>query len=441
MIRFLAVAAFVCFVTFPSPESRVPSPGQVQAVRFHHVHFRVGDPAVAMNEAATKLGGTRVIVPGLGVGVRTDAEFVLFDRLDESDPPDLLQQDVARAYGSAVGWLQSRGISAAPASWASTRIVQAHAGRYHHLGFVTGDYEDTIARIGVAPVKRTSESALFDAGGGVLVEIVRENDLPDAFWCPMHPDVRSGTAGKCPLCRMDLVPLPPPKLGEYRMDVTLEQNTGGMTGMRLAIREPDSNLLVRAFRTVHEKTLHLFIVSRDLEYFAHVHPEQLKDGSFRLDHPLASGEYMLIADFLPEDGPTQMIQRAIIVSKTGARGSGPGARGSGLGARDSEDLRVSMKAENLVAGKDGRLTFTVTDAKTGTPVTDLEPYLGAPAHMLIVRRDLSDAVHEHPEEHSTGGPTVSFHPVMPAAGDYKLWIQLQRQGRVFTFPFEVRAGQ
>ena len=51
-----------------------------------------------------------------------------------------------------------------------------------------------------------------------------------------------------------------------------------------------------------------------------------------------------------------------------------------------------MKTENLVAGKEGRLTFTVTDAKTGAPVTDLEPYLGAPAHMLIVRRDLSDAV-------------------------------------------------
>ena len=103
--------------------------------------------------------------------------------------------------------------------------------------------------------------------------------------------------------------------------------------MRLAIREPDSNLLVRAFRTVHEKTLHLFIVSRDLEYLAHVHPEQLKDGSFRLDHPLASGEYMLIADFLPEDGTTQMIQRAIIVSKTGAGGSRRSERPAAAGLR------------------------------------------------------------------------------------------------------------
>ena len=142
---------------------------------------------------------------------------------------------------------------------------------------------------------------------------------------------------------------------------------------------------------------------------------------------------MLIADFLPEDGTAQMIQRAIIVSKTGAGGIA-GAGGRCRPARD--ELRVSHREPRmLVAGKEGRLTFTVTDAKTGAPVTDLEPYLGAPAHMLIVRRDLSDAV-----ARASGGahhrrPDGFVSSVIPAAGDYKLWIQFQRQGRVFTFPF------
>ena len=40
-------------------------------------------------------------------------------------------------------------------------------------------------------------------------------DRPDAFWCPMHPDVRAADAGKCPLCGMTLVPIPPPRVGEY----------------------------------------------------------------------------------------------------------------------------------------------------------------------------------------------------------------------------------
>ncbi|HVH55411.1 MAG TPA: hypothetical protein VM791_04115, partial [Vicinamibacterales bacterium] len=74
----------------------------------------------------------------------------------------------------------------------------------------------------------------------------------------------------------------------------------------------------------------------------------------------------------------------------------------------------------------------------GAPVTDLQPYLGAPAHMLIVRTDLGDAIHAHPEEQVTSGPSVSFHPIMPAAGGYKVWIQFQRGGQVSTSAFELQ---
>ena len=42
--------------------------------------------------------------------------------------------------------------------------------------------------------------------------VVRDTDRPDAFWCPMHPDVRSPDAETCHLCGMALVPIPPPKL-------------------------------------------------------------------------------------------------------------------------------------------------------------------------------------------------------------------------------------
>ena len=103
------------------------------------------------------------------------------------------------------------------------------------------------------------------------------------------------------------------------------------------------------------------------------------------------------------------------------------------------DVQVTLKSEDFVAGKYACLTFSVKDGKTGAPVTDLEPYLGAPAHMLIVRADLTDAVHAHPEELATGGPTVSFHPLVPAPGDYRVWVQFQRAGKVITVPFAVRA--
>ncbi|MEX1129758.1 MAG: hypothetical protein WEB50_14410, partial [Vicinamibacterales bacterium] len=187
---------------------------------------------------------------------------------------------------------------------------------------------------------------------------------------------------------------------------------------------------VKDFLTVHERLFHLFIVGRDLEYFEHVHPEAATDGSFVLTHQIPPGEYMLIADFLPRGGTTQMVQRALIVGGTAPHGPRVVA---------THALRITMETEDFAAGKYACLTFTVTDGKTGAPVTDLEPYLGAPAHMLLVRADLTDAVHAHPEEIATGGPVVSFHPLVPAAGDYKLWVQFQRAGRVITVPFSLRA--
>ena len=57
--------------------------------------------------------------------------------------------------------------------------------------------------------------------------------------------------------------------------------------------------------------------------------------------------------------------------------------------------------------------------------------------MLLVNADLTEADHVHPEEPATRGPVVTFQPLMPAAGTYKLWFQFQRHGTVTTVPFVI----
>lgn len=407
-----------------------------QVVRFHHVHYRVGDPSAAMSHVAAKVDGPRVLLPGLGVGVRAGDEFLLFDRLDPSDQAQIAQPNLADAYRVAVAWFAGHGVVVSPNELAGSRVSSGLVNeRYDHLAFITGNlsaFRDQIARAGATPVRSTEDAVVFNAGGGVFVEVVRDTDRADAFWCPMHPDVRSADGGTCHLCGMELVAIPPPKIGEYELDVRqLRQgNAPGLSGLRLFISEPDSSEPVKRFVTVHDRILHLFIVGRDLEYFEHVHPEVAGDGSFVLTHAIPPGEYMVIADFLPEGGTTQMVQRALIV---------PGPSRIRKSAAPSPDVRLALVTQDFVAGKYACLTFTVTDAKTGAAVTDLEPYLGAPAHMLIVRADLSDAIHVHPEERATGGPTISFHPLVPAPGDYKAWVQVQRDGKVTTVPFVLRA--
>jgi hypothetical protein len=397
-----------------------------------------------MNAAATALNGTRVLLRGLGVGVRVGNEFALFDRLDASRPPAADAHDsIDVAYEIARQWLIARGIDVETDS-ASRRqdLAAMFAGEeLDHVAFTSADTSGVIASLlthGAKPIRQTDDSRLFRTGGAG-VEIVRDLDAPDAFWCPMHPDIRSSVRGKCPLCGMDLVAIPPPRLGEYRMDVAVSPGPHGLgaSKFRITIRDPETNHPVTGFTTVHERLLHLFIIDRTLEYFRHVHPKLVADGTFELIENVPPGEFVLIADFLPQTGRAQMLQRAIVTP--GYRGSpfpaAPDLTSDTSAEKVGQGVRVKLEAANLKAGREAVLKFTLTDAVSGAPVSDLEAYLGAPGHVLVVNAALTEANHVHPEEPATRGPVITFQPMMPAAGVYKLWLQFQRHGVVATVPF------
>ena len=66
--------------------------------------------------------------------------------------------------------------------------------------------------------------------------------------------------------------------------VTLGAQRRGLSGLRLVLRDPANGAPVNDLLTVHQKPLHLFMISRNLEYFAHVHPEPSANRSFVLKH-------------------------------------------------------------------------------------------------------------------------------------------------------------
>lgn len=416
----------------------VPAP----VARFHHVHYTVPDPAAAMSAVVQATEGVRVIVQGLGVGVRSGREFVLFDR--QTAVPAPAGPSALAAYADVVTRLQAAGFSVDPPSAGQLRAVHALAGlAMDHLAFAVDDLAGEATRLersGARVVTKREGAVLFAADGVAPIELVTDTEREERFWCPMHPDMRSAEPGRCSLCAMELVPIPPPRIGEYGLDVAVQRDrrTGTVRTLVMTIREPDTNLVVQKLQVVHERPLHLFIVSRDLRFFDHVHPERRADGRYALHRTLPEGEYMVIADFLPDGGTSQMVQRAVISGRPRDERPVPTAEDQPRSV-SADGITVRLDAAPLAAGKTASLTFHVTDEKTGAPVTDLQPYLGAPAHMLIVRDDLTDAIHAHPEEVATGGPSVSFHPLIPAPGAYRLWIQFQRGGRVITVPFWLRA--
>jgi Heavy metal binding domain len=415
-----------------------PQPPAGPSVRFHHLHYRVLDPGALLRQTTGDLQGSRAIVQGVGVGVRVGREYVLFER--ESRDGGGRPRVPSAAFAEAVAWLTSRGVTVHPQELGQTLVNRAlPAETFDHLGFATDDLDAAVAAIGQKPLSLTDVVAKFKLRSGLVVEIVRDTDRPDAFWCPMHPDIRSPANGTCPICRMALVPIPPQRIGEYKLDVAVAPSAdGGASGFRFVVRDPETGEAVPSLLDVHERPFHLFVISRDLEMFAHVHPERRDGGTFVVTHGLPAGEYVLVADFLPAGGTSQLVHRAIVT---------PGYTGPlFVSAREihplpSEQiaggLRIRMDAGHPAARRESPVRFELSDAATGGPIADLEPYLGASGHLLIVNHDLSIAIHSHPEGTPSSGPVVIFGAVFPAPGRYKLWAQFQRKGQVVTAPFVI----
>ena len=70
---------------------------------------------------------------------------------------------------------------------------------------------------------------------------------------------------------------------------------------------------------------------------------------------------------------------------------------------DDLTARVSYDPAPFVAGLYGHLQFDLTDTATGQPVTDLQTYLGAFGHTLIMSEDLNEYVHSHSLDIVPGG--------------------------------------
>jgi hypothetical protein len=255
------------------------------------------------------------------------------------------------------------------------------------------------------------------------------------FVCPMDRDVRSKTPGKCPRCGMTLVAnLPEPV--EYPVDLRVDPPqipSGRPIALEFHISDPVTGAPVKHFEIVHEKLFHLFIVSQDLQYFAHVHP-QFDGSAFRLDTTLPKpGAYRLLADFYPAGGTPQLVPKTITTAGyTTPLEAGIPRLAPDLTPKQAENLTAELKLDppQPIAGKKTMLFVHLT------PTDGLEPYIGAWAHLLAVSDDLVDTIHDHPFI-ADGGPDMQFNIFFPREAAYRVWIQFQRKGVVNTVAFTI----
>ena len=253
-----------------------------------------------------------------------------------------------------------------------------------------------------------------------------------AYQCPMDHDVRSDKPGVCSRCGMKLVAgIPAPV--EFPVDFSVTPRLlkpGVPAQLEFGVRDPDNGRPIEHFTLVHEKLFHMFVISKDLQYFIHDHPVPAEGGKFKYDIRFPrTGMYRILTDFYPEGATPQLVAKTVIVP--GAPQQTP-ALERDYSTKTTENLTVSLTTEPAqpIAGTKTMMFFKLE------PADGIEKYIGAWGHMLVGSDDLIDLIHTHPFI-ADGGPNMQFNVYFPRPRPYRIWVQFQRKGVVNTAVFDV----
>ncbi|WP_433346836.1 hypothetical protein [Micromonospora sp. CA-111912] len=196
---------------------------------------------------------------------------------------------------------------------------------------------------------------------------------------------------------------------------------------------------VTRYDVAHDKRMHLIVARRDLSGFRHVHPELAPDGTWRVASPLGGpGVWRAFADFTPTGGPALTL--GVDVTVPGPVDTRPLPAPASSATADGYTVTLAGSPQ---PGRATELTLTVS--RDGTPVTDLQPYLGAYGHLVALRQGDLAYLHVHPEGapgdgRTPAGPAVTFSAEFPSAGAYRLYLDFRHGEAVHTAEFTVVVG-
>ncbi|WP_116450285.1 hypothetical protein [Blastococcus litoris] len=195
---------------------------------------------------------------------------------------------------------------------------------------------------------------------------------------------------------------------------------------------------VTGYDVEHDVDLHLIAVRRDLTGFQHVHPELGDDGVWRVPLALDPGAWRLFADFTP----TALGENLTLGADLAVPGQySPAPLPAETPTTEVDGFTVVLTG-SLEPGRESELTLSVS--RDGVPVTDLQPYLGAFGHLVVLRDGDLAYLHAHPVDEVAGaaaasGPHVRFATTAPSAGTYRLFLDFKHDGVVRTAAFTVAA--
>jgi hypothetical protein len=286
----------------------------------------------------------------------------------------------------------------------------------------------------------------------------RKLTTAEVYICPMHPMERHlDPAARCGICAMALVrrriaaSSVYERPGEPSMKITAVTDhpleVGRKTDVRIRIARNDGRpVLFDDLLVVHTQRIHLLIQDHSLGDYHHVHPTPTATpGEYGFTFtPRRPGSYRIWADVVPG---WSSIQEYLITDMESQRSGGPiedrettrRATVDGL----TYELTFFPPDKPLRVGKSviGRISIKSAD---GAAFNQLEPIMGAFAHLVGFNEDGKTVVHIHPMGNEPtragdrGGPTLGFKFYPAAAGFTRLYCQVNIGGESKFAPFGVK---
>lgn len=242
------------------------------------------------------------------------------------------------------------------------------------------------------------------------------------------------------------------------------------------------------FHVMHEKPMHLVVVSEDLSQFAHLHPTLIQHSHVPFDitvnkastdpdnFALSSavpkpGHYFLFGEIMPMDYSMLIFPFDLKVNGE-SKGPAPSVvpdplspdgtilKFYGLDSLESGPLQANYQLKilpeavdhcgTLVPKLNVELSFRENPAGEFLPVTDLEPWLASYGHSFVISKNGANAadrsiVHLHAvwplidsDPKDGHGPWLELaahsHGNSFPPGIYRAWVQIKHRGQVLTLP-------
>jgi hypothetical protein len=283
----------------------------------------------------------------------------------------------------------------------------------------------------------------------------------EVFYCVDHPEVAVMEDGSvCSVCQRRLHPRRIPysfvyvEPGAHSVKVTANVSKEMVSGQKVEGKLTMRNLKGEPIEkddlmVTHSKEVHLIIADSGLQDYQLTHASPTETaGDFTFSFtPIVSANYRLWVAVVPYASGLQEYVR-IDLGSSKSETPLPAAEPSMVANVDGYQFQLTIPkgSRSVSSGKAGEMQMIrlrVTDSQ-GQPVTVLEPFLNAFAHVTGIYEDQKTVFQLHPmggdiiSDQLRGGPDLSFKFYAPRAGTVRLFSTVRVGGKSITAPFVLR---